>query len=134
MQGLDDIDVAKTADDALIRERDFKRRPAPCERRGQRSSIERLVQRLRSKSSQRFVSGMFVSIQQRHEAEPARVVEGHDLAIRHLEHDVIMELELRRHDAEPSRHTEMHQQSIAGGELHDQIFRSALDRANSLPF
>src|SRR6188768_4081972 len=100
MQRLDDIDVAETSDDALIRERDFERGLAPCERRSQRRGIERLVERLRAEPRQRLMSGMFVSVQQQYEAEAARVVEGHDLAVRHLEHDMIMELELRRHDAE----------------------------------
>jgi hypothetical protein len=44
-----------------------------------------------------------------------------------------MGLDLRRPDAEPSRHTQMHQQAIAGGELHEQIFGSALDCANCSP-
>ena len=35
--------------------------------------------------------------------------------------------------ARPVAHAEMHQQALAGSELHDQVFGSALDRANGLP-
>ena len=85
---------------------------------------------------------------QQHEAEPARIVERHGGARRHVEHDVVMGRSRRSRvmeragrpvlvavaDAERAGHAEMHQQHVAGGEVRGEVLGAAADPGHGRAF
>ena len=101
----------------------------------QHRAVERIAERLGPEQLDHRIARQRVARDQLHVAEAARIVEGDDRAVRHVEHHMIVRRELAARvmefagallvaavqHAERARHAEMHQQHLAGRQVREQI-------------
>ena len=138
VQRLAHIDVAEARHHALVRQRRLERGLLASASLRQHRAVERITERLGAEQLDHRVAGKLVAHDQLHVAEAARIVEGDDRAIRHVEHHMIVRGELAARvmefagallvtavqNAERARHAEMHQQHLAGRQIRQQILRA----------
>lgn len=145
MQRFARVDIADPGDDALVEQGDFERDPPSGAAGRQGARVERPRQRLETHPGERRVTRYTGGRHEVHHPEPPGIVEGHRHSRRHREDDVIvtgLELLLTitrsapqlpcRLDAEPSGHAQVHDQGLARGQIGEQIFPAARERAHGL--
>ena len=128
VQRLAHIDVAQPGHHALVRQRRLERGLLGSAGFRQHRAVERIAERLRAEQLDHRIARQRVARDQLHVAETARIVEGDDRAVRHVEDDVVVRRELAARvmefagpllvaavqHAERAGHAEMHQQHLAG--------------------
>ncbi len=140
------VDVAEAGDDALVHQERLEVHLLAAGPPGEIGRVQVVAEGLDAKAAKEGVLLDLGSRNQRHVPEPAGVVVGDDGAARHREYEMVVLgvvpmvvgvfAELSRFsgaapaDAEPPRHAQMHGQYLAFVEMHQDVFRAAIEPGN----